>query len=110
MKHLIGKKVLATTQNWFHRPDGTQARAVWGTLKAIHTTQETLGFTPSRAHTNWVVEIGNMIITGCQILYISHCPKSPNFTIAQDYEIINGEVKYLTKPSPIYNADENKEE
>ena len=105
MKHYVGKEVLITTQAWFHRPDGTQARAVWGTLKAVHTTQEALGFTPSRTHTNWVIEIGEMMITGCQIQYITLCPEPPNFGKVLDYSTEGGVYKEFEKPSPIYNAN-----
>lgn len=78
MKHLIGKNVLVTTQNWFVADDGLEYKALWGKLKAIHTTQDTLGFTPSRQNTNWFVEIGGMVIAGCQVLYLNACDHKPN--------------------------------
>lgn len=68
MKNLIGHKVLITSTSWFFAPDGRQYRAVFGVLVAIHTSQDTLGFTPSRTHTNWYVQVGNVTIAGCQVL------------------------------------------
>ncbi len=31
------------------------------------------GFTPHRSHANWVLNIGNMTITGCQVNYAIEC-------------------------------------
>lgn len=70
MQNFINKKVLITTQGWFYGKDGKQYRAVHGTLKAIHEAGKTLGFIPNRSHANWFVEIGNMIIMGCQVMYL----------------------------------------
>ena len=69
MKHWIGKKVLITTSDWFKGNDGVQYKSVFGTLQGIHETKEYYGFTPNRNHANWVVEVGNMVIAGCQVLY-----------------------------------------
>jgi hypothetical protein len=72
MKHLIGKNVLLTT-NWFYAPDGKQYNAVYGFLYAIKEAKESLGFAPHRSHANWVLNIGNMTITGCQVNYAIEC-------------------------------------
>lgn len=105
MKHFIGKKVLITTQNWFYGSDGRQYRAVHGTLKAIHSVTEDLGFTPNRVHTNWTIEIGNMIIMGCQVLYVQQSD-SANHDIVHDWvEDEGAPIKLLNKPSTIYKVD-----
>lgn len=105
MKNLIGKNVLITTNNWFIGKDGRQYKAVWGALKQIHTTQETLGFTPSRQNTNWFIEVGNMVIAGCQVLYMDACEK-PNTDKAPDWsaDAANGSIEYL-RPSMIYISE-----
>jgi len=73
MQHLIGKKVLVTTQGWFYGKDGRSYRAAHGTLKAVHEAGKSLGFIPNRAHANWFIEIGEMIIMGCQVMYVLEC-------------------------------------
>lgn len=79
MKDYLNQKVLITTNNWFYAPDGMKYSAVWGTLKNIHEAKDVFGFTPNRNHANWFVEIGNMIITGCQVNYCVICPTKPDF-------------------------------
>ena len=70
MKNLLNKKVLITTSGWFYGKDGKSYKAVHGTLKAVHEAGQTLGFIPNRSHANWFIEIGEMIIMGCQVMYI----------------------------------------
>ena len=73
MQNFINKKVLVTTQGWFYGKDGRSYKGVHGTLKAIHEAGKTLGFIPNRAHANWFIEIGEMVIMGCQVMYIVEC-------------------------------------
>lgn len=107
MQDFIGKKVLVTTSSWFYGKDGRSYRAAYGTLKAVHEVSKTLGFTPSRTHANWTIEIGHMVIMGCQVMYV-----------AQLDEVNLGQVKDWTtegqgergileyeRPSSIYVAD-----
>ncbi len=70
MKPQIGKKYLITTDNWFFAPDGESYRAVWGTAKAVLTSEDALGVKTNSKSTNWYVSIGNMMIAGCQIHYV----------------------------------------
>jgi hypothetical protein len=63
----IGKKALITTDNWFVAPDGNKYQAVFGTIRGIKTSEQTLGIKPNSRSTNWYIEIGNMIVAGCQI-------------------------------------------
>lgn len=107
MKHYIGEKVLVTTNGWFYGPDGKSYRAIWGTLKAVHTTNDTLGFTPSRNNTNWMAEIGGAMIAGCQVLYFVLCPNRPDFETATHvaYDTTSKEVHQFEKPNEIYLSE-----
>jgi len=69
MKPTIGKKYLITTDEWFIAPDGESYRAVFGTIKAVMSDEQTLGIKTNRGSTNWYVQIGSMFIAGCQIHY-----------------------------------------
>jgi hypothetical protein len=107
MNEFIGKKVLMTTDRWFFAPDGNQYRAVWGTLKVIHEAGKSLGFIPNRSHANWFYEIGNMIIMGCQVLYITACPDKPNTEPTAERKIgEKGEVYEYKVPTVIYICPE----
>jgi hypothetical protein len=101
----VGKKALVTTDNWFFAPNGQSYRAVFGTVKAIHTTESIFGFTPTGKSTNWFLEIGNMLIAGCQIHYALRtdvCSDAPAPTWSSDAS--NG-LKEYNAPSRIYFAD-----
>jgi hypothetical protein len=73
MKHYIGKKVLVTTSEWFYAPDGKSYRAVHGTFRTTYLADEILGGSAGRDHANWLLEIGDMVIAGCQVNYIIQC-------------------------------------
>ncbi len=81
MKDLIGMNVLLTCSACFYAPDGVLYRGVWGKLKAVHEAKNVFGFVPNRAHANWIIEIGDMQIMGCQVLYSIKCPNKPDFKI-----------------------------
>lgn len=104
MNNHINKKVLVTCQNWFLAPDGKQYLGAWGEIKAIHEAGKTLGFIPNRSHANWFIEIGGMIIMGCQVMYLIACPNEPNFGDVEDSVEKDGEIKNFTRPSRIYKA------
>lgn len=106
MKDKIGKKVLATCSAWFCAPDGKEYKAVHGTLMTLHTSESTLGFTPSRAHTNWFLEIGNMTIAGCQILYLVECEEVNMGRVMNWHSDASSGIKEFDRPSVIYNADQ----
>lgn len=72
LEKLIGKKILATTEEWFYAPDGKNYLAIHGTLKEIHIIDGT-GLRPTRGSANYILEIGNTFINGCQINYIVQC-------------------------------------
>lgn len=94
----IGSQVLITCDNWFYAPDGQSYRAVWGTVKGIRQDSDVLGIKTNARSTNWYLEIGNMILAGCQIHYALECGK-PHLgsTIGDEDKIV---------PCRIYNADE----
>lgn len=104
MKNFIGEKILITTNQWFYGKDGKQYMGVHGTLKAVHSTPEQLGFTPNRTHTNWTLEIGNMIVMGCQVMYVEQVDEINSGDVHTD--IINHSsdepVKRVTRESQIY--------
>jgi hypothetical protein len=102
MNNHLNKKVLITTLGWFIAPDGKEYRAVWGTLKAVHEAGKTLGFIPNRSHANWFIEIGDMIIMGCQVMYFIQTD-SINKGEADWWGTSNdGEVKQQKAPCKIY--------
>lgn len=69
--------VLITTGAWFIAPDGIEYKSVYGRLIAIHEAGKELGFIPNRSHENWFIEIGDMIVMGCQVMYFVSCPAPP---------------------------------
>lgn len=101
MQSFINRKVLITTSAWFYGPDGKQYRAVWGTLKAIHEAGKTLGFIPNRSHANWFVEVGNMVIIGCQVMYVLQVDEEPDTGIVHDYSTTTGILQEFDRPTQI---------
>lgn len=65
----VGDKILFNCDHWFFCPDGKQYRAVWGTLKGIYSSEDTLGVRTNAKSTNWYVQVGDVLIAGCQIHY-----------------------------------------
>lgn len=101
----IGSKALVTTDTWFIAPDGNQYRAVFGTVRGCYIAEEVLGIKPNAKSTNWYLEIGNMIIAGCQIHYAmrtDECNSGSGTGWTADADKIN---VYET-PCSIYFADE----
>lgn len=103
----VGSKVLITTDKWFFVPSGEQCRAVHGTLKAVHKAADVFGFEPSRGNANWFVEIGDMLIMGCQVLYCTLCDtvNSGNVNAFHTGEAIPGGILHYNRPSYIYVTD-----
>ncbi len=104
MNYKIGEKYLLTTNEWFFAPDGESYRAVFGTLKGIHSDNETLGIKTNARSANWYVEIGNMMIAGCQIFYGIQTDECADGNVAQT-NIHNGEAVRSWAPVSIYRAD-----
>jgi len=101
----VGENVLVTTSGWFIAPDGKQYRAAWGKLYGVWESKDTLGFTPRGTHTNWYIEVGNMTIAGCQVLYVIKTDEV-NTSPVDDYLTSNetGITNY-NRPTLIYLAN-----
>ena len=102
----LGKKVLISTDNYFYAPDGNSYKAAHGTLIGILSDKETLGIPTNSRSTNWYIQLGGLLIAGCQIHYAILCDEV-------DYTPMTlenwHEGKLLHAPSDvsrIYNADQ----
>lgn len=100
----VGEKALITVDNWFYGPDGRQYRAVFGTVKAVRTAEDSLGVRPNGKSTNWYLEIGNMTIAGCQIHYAMRTDIC-SFSLAKDWTVDAGRLAEYERPCVIYNGD-----
>lgn len=101
----IGKKALITTDGWFYAPDGRQYRAVFGTVKSVRTSEDTLGVRTNARSSNWYVEIGNLTVAGRQIHYALRCDEVQTGP-AKDWsaDAQKGLTEY-DRPIAIYSAD-----
>lgn len=107
MKIEIGKTYLVSTNDWFLAPDGETYKGAFGTAKGIYSDEASLGIKTNRGSTNWYIEIGNLMIAGCQIHYAIRTDKVSFEPPIR--EIISGGVLNVVR-SPItriYNADED---
>ena len=100
----IGKKYLINTDNWFYAPNGKHYKAVYGTIKGLKNSEESLGIVVNSRSKDWYLEIGNMIIAGCQIHYAIQS-NYINLSDVPDYNTVEGLIKHFERPSHIYNAD-----
>lgn len=105
MQPQLNEKYLITTDGWFFAPDGEQYRAVWGTVTGIHSDEEALGIKTNRGSTNWYVQIGNMIVAGCQIHYCIQSDSVSFTPIDREVEHEGGLNLCRNKKTNIYNAD-----
>jgi hypothetical protein len=106
----INKKYILTTHDWFYAPDGETYKAVFGTVKKIVDAKTELGIPTNRHSTNWYIEIGDMVVAGCQVFYFiktNSCTFKPP-TKETDHEGKTHINKCgLTR---IYNADADESE
>ena len=100
----IGQKALITCDNWFYAPDGREYRAVFGTVKSVRTSEQTLGIKVSVRSQNWYVQIGCMTIAGCQIHYAISTAKC-SFDKTVQWAMHEGQVKESIRPPVIFDAD-----
>jgi len=98
-------KYLITTDAYFFAPDGNQYIAVWGTIKGVYSSKQTLGIETNAKSTNWYIVIGNMIIAGCQIHYAIKCDKVNFNPYIADIEYGGRMHKETCSITKIYNAD-----
>ena len=104
----IGKKALITCDSWFFAPDGVSYRAVFGTVHAVKTAEETLGVKTNAKSTNWYVEIGNMVLSGCQIHFAVRTDNYNEGTAKSWSSSAANGMKTHDQPCSIYNADKGK--
>lgn len=97
----VGQKALITCDAWFYAPNGQQYRSVFGTVKAVRSSEETLGVRTNAKSTNWYVEIGCMTIAGCQIHYVVRCNNCDTGRV-MDWRV--GFEEYM-RPSAVFDAD-----
>lgn len=100
----IGQRYLLTVDNWFVAPDGRQYKAVFGTVHAVQSSEQTLGIRTNAKSTNWYVQVGSCFIAGCQIHYAvrsDHC----NLAEATDWSVIERTVAEYVRPSYVFDAD-----
>jgi len=80
-----GEMYLVNLQDWTIMPDGHQYKAVYGRCFAWQAN-ETLGFEPRRAATNWYIEITPevnneeseaLLFAGCRSHYFHKCAEKP---------------------------------
>lgn len=100
----VGSKVVVTVDNWFYGPDGREYRAVFGTVRGIHSDHETLGIKTNARSTNWYLNIGGTVIAGCQIHYVCLADKAPEASVP-GWTIHEGKVIKHYRPSVVMNAD-----
>jgi len=105
MLSYIGQNVLITTSGWFMAPDGLEYRGVFGKLKGVHEAGKSLGFIPNRSHANWFIEIGNMVIMGCQVMYVVRTD-NPVLSQVDDWQMNEGKVIQFNRPTRIYKAED----
>ncbi len=101
----IGDKVLVTVDNWFYAPDGQTYKGVHGTLKGVKTAEATLGIRPNGKSTNWYLEIGNVVIAGCQVHYAVKCDSCEQVKCNGWTTNAESGIKEYEYPSPIYFTD-----
>ena len=99
----VGQRALVTTDAWFYGPDGRQYRAVYGTIKAVLTAEESLGVRPNGRSTNWYLEIGRMILAGCQVHYVLQCDECDDAPMVPDFS--TSPYTEFDRPNSIYRAD-----
>lgn len=103
----VGERYLITTDGWFVAPDGETYQAAYGTVRHVGTVDDALGFRPrGGGSTNWFIEVGNLIVAGCQVHYAvrtDRCPGGPS-TVWQ--QTASGQVVTGEAPPRIYYADD----
>ena len=101
-----GKKLLITCEDWFLAPDGQQYKGARGTVRSVSDSQAVLGVRTNAKSANWYVQIGCLLIAGCQIHYAVECAEPPNF--GRSPEAIWGPpdgIREFDRPTMIFNAD-----
>lgn len=104
----IGDSVLVTCERWFVAPDGNNYDSVFGIVHGIYNSEDALGIEVNDKSKDWYLEIGNMVIAGCQINYAIKtdvCSSAPQ----KRWTVHKGVRHYYQIDCPIYFADGNEE-
>lgn len=102
----VGKRYLITCDSWFTAPDGQTYCSAYGTVTDVLTTEAALGVKANARSANWFVQVGNILIAGCQIHYAFRTD-SVDFTARPVYEDVHEGKRYAAEGSMsrIYDAD-----
>lgn len=100
----VGKNVLITAENWFSAPDGQLYKAVFGKLVGVFTDYELLGVETNNYSTNWYVEVGNMVLAGCQVHYAIVTDTCDCNAPYKREEMVDGELKIINGLPRIWHA------
>jgi len=102
---MIGKKVLVTTDTWFFAPDGKEYISVYGDLIGVFSDSEITGIKTNSKSTNWYIQVGSMIVAGCQIHYVVNC-EDKDVELGEVETFLTHKGKYITskRPSKIYHS------
>lgn len=106
VQRYIGQKFLITCDNWFFAPDGQSYKAVFGEVKGVHSDKETLGIETNSKSTNWYLEIGNVIIAGCQIHYAVRTDVCDCDVPSNDLERHEDKPVQIPYKNRIYNTED----
>ena len=101
MKIEIGETALVTTNDWFLAPNGTEYKAVFGTVTAIGSAVDVLGVETN----DWYLDIGDMIIAGCQINCLIRTDQYDDGHTSSWSNDRDGNAKVSAVPCKIYKAD-----
>ena len=93
MEFKIGEKHLISINKWFIAPNGSEYRAIYGTINDISGSKGDLS-----------VVVGSLAIPKSKILCAIKTDGC-NFDEADSWQSIGGEVEVYKIPSKIYNAD-----
>lgn len=105
MKLQQGATYLITTDNWFTGPDGGLYNAVFGTINSIDSDETILGLKTNRGSSNWYINIGNMVVAGCQVHYCIQCSHVNDDNAIRYIEHDGKLIQTREETSRIYNAD-----
>ena len=103
---MLGKNILVTTDQWFFAPDGSQYRAAYGKLLEVVDSKDALGIRTNSKSSNWYVQVGRVLIAGCQVHYAVNCEGAEmNFGDVESELTHEGKLTHQKTPTRIYNAN-----
>ncbi len=104
-EQMIRANVLVTTDSWFMAPDGREYKSVYGKLVGVFEDKEITGLKTNSKSTNWYLQVGTMIIAGCQSHYVINCNGiDVNLGSVKDFQCFEAEFIESTRPSKIYHS------